>query len=381
MSSNNRILYSAQVPSIVGMGYEDIAHSGMVHGVQSVGINSNFNLEQAYELGQIEIFENIEGTPEIEVTLEKVIDGYPLIYLLASTGVTDTSASGLVARSKARCDFRLGIFGEEFNNVASATDNSGGAEVEVYCSGMYIGSVSYSLPVDGNATESVTLAGNNKEWLTGSNVMINGTAADPFDGSDTPFANGVVGAPSGGIQRREDVMIKHSILPQGIYGVNGTGVGNGFNNTTKENRVHLQSMSISTDFSREDVSELGKKTPYYRPAGFPIEVSCEIEAISTSGDFIAAFEEGDPSLHGTIASGNNTGEEIIYVVLRGGIVFDLGAKNRLSSVSYGGGDATGGNVTNSFSYSNFNDLDVKQIGHNNTGVMGYNNTSTNVFGT
>ena len=55
-------------------------------------------------------------------------------------------------------------------------------------------------------------------------------------------------------------------------------------------------MSVSTDFSREEVLELGRKTPYYRPASFPIEVSCEIEAITTSGDFIGAYELGDPDL-------------------------------------------------------------------------------------
>ena len=142
MSSNNRILYSCQVPSIVahgaGKNTGNKQKGGMVHGVQSIGITTNFNLEQAFELGQIEIYENIEGTPDVEVTMEKFIDGYPLMYLLASTGVTGTAASGLVARSKERCDVNLGIFGEEFNNVKEATFNNGDAEAQVYMSGMYI---------------------------------------------------------------------------------------------------------------------------------------------------------------------------------------------------------------------------------------------------
>ena len=139
--------------------------------------------------------------------------------------------------------------------------------------------------------------------------------------------------------------------------------------------VHLQSFSCSTDLGREDVLELGRKNPYARTANFPVEVTCEIEAVTTSGDFITALEDGDPAINNTAASGNNTSEENIHFVLRGGYSFDLGKKNRLSSVSYGGGDATGGNVSCTYSYTNFNDLDVKYIYHNHSGVMGFDNTA------
>ena len=386
MSSNNRILYSCQGVAISNMGDDSLTAGEMVHGVQSIGITTNFNLEQVFELGQIEIYENIEGTPDVEVTLEKVLDGYPLIYLMASTGVAGTNSSGILSRSKQRCDLRLGIYGEEFNNIDEATDNTGNAEVEVYCSGMYISSVGYTLPVDGNATESVTLAGNNKEWLTGAQVKLLNTTVTAFDGEDAPLALGSDGFASGGVQRREDVLLYASILPQSVRGTTGSGVANaflgaydGYSVFGSGQAVHLQNVSINTDFSREDVLELGRKTPYYRPANFPIEVTCEMEAITTSGDFVSAYEEGDPTLHNTVASGNNTREEIIYLVLRGGMVFDLGPKNRLSSVSYGGGDATGGNASVSYSYSNFNDLDVKQVGHNSVSVMGYNDTATSIF--
>jgi len=369
MSNNNRIFYSCQIVAVTNLGDDAITTGDMIHGVQSVGMTASFNVEQAFELGQIEIYENIEGTPDIEVTLEKVIDGSPLIYHMASTGVTDSNASGLVARSKQRCDVRLGIFDEAENNVASANDNSGNAEVEVYCSGLYIGSVGYTIPVEGNSTESLSLQGNNRTWLTGANVKIQSADVADFDGTDAPLALGVVNAASGGIQRREDVMLVDCVLPISIKGVAGSGVGNGALPAISGSipLVHLQSISISTDFSREDILELGRKTPYYRPAGFPIEVTCEIEAIASSGDFVQALENGDPTLYSTISSGNNTGEENIFIKLRAGIGFDLGTKNRLSSVSYGGGDATGGNVSTTYSYTNFNDLDVQHLGHNNVG--------------
>ena len=385
MSVNNRILYSCQIVTIAESGHGHIAGEPQpVHGVQSVGMTTSFNLEQAFELGQIEIYENIEGTPDVEVTLEKVLDGYPLIYLMASTGVVGSSASGLLARSKERCDVSLGIFGEEFNNVASATFNGGGAEVEVRCTGMYISSVSYSIPTDGNITESVTLVGNDKRWLTGANVNITNQTATLFDGLDDPMAlaagDTAFGA-SGGIQRREDVLVQYAILPESIYGVTKSApsvlpsYGNAWDAVEKAPKVHLQSINISTDFSRDDVLELGRKTPYYRPANFPVEVSCEIEAISTSGDFVEAAEVGDVDLFATASSGNNTQEEVIWIPIRCGVTLDLGRKNRLSSVSYGGGDATGGNVSNTYSYTNFNDFDVKQLGHNNQAVMGTGNAA------
>jgi hypothetical protein len=372
MSLNNRIFYACQAVAVANMGSASGSYgpSNILHGLQSVGITTNFNLEQAFELGQIEIYENIEGLPAVEVTLEKVLDGYPLIYHLASTGVTGSNASGLVARSKQRCDLRLGIYGEDFNNVAAATDNGGKPEVEVYCSGMYISSISYTLPADGNATESVTLVGNNKQWLVGNNVFISDAAVsttNALNGLDSPLA--LTGG-SGGIQRREDVLLVSSVLPVGITGVLGSGIGNAWAGTLGP-RIHLQSVSISTDFGREDVLELGRKAPFVRTANFPIEVTCEIEAITASGDFITAIEEGNPIFNGTVTQGNNTSEETIYLQLRGGYSFDLGSKNRLSSVSYGGGDAGGGNVSCTYSYSTFNTLDVRAFNAGYTKINPY----------
>ena len=71
-SSNNRIFYACQAVALTVEGDTSIVSGDMIHGLQSVGMTTNFNLEQAFELGQVEIYENIEGTPDIEVTLEKV---------------------------------------------------------------------------------------------------------------------------------------------------------------------------------------------------------------------------------------------------------------------------------------------------------------------
>lgn len=356
MAANNRIFYACQAVAIANYctdaGNYDAGN--IVHGLQSVGITTNFNLEQAFELGQIQIYENIEGLPDVEVTLEKVLDGYPLIYHLATTGAGDTNLS-LVPRSKQRCDVRLGIYSDELDAVGDAAAS---APVEVYCSGMYVSSVSYTIPVDGNATESVTLVGNNKAWIAGS--AMNTTVVNNLDGQDEPLA---LAGGSGGIQRREDVMLANSILPKSIFGPDADNISAVDGNALVGGvpRVHIQSVTISTDFAREDILELGRKAPYYRAPGFPIEVTCEIEAISVSGDFISAVEEGKANYVGTVNQGNNTTEERIKLKLRAGYLFDLGSKNRLSSVSYGGGDAGGGNVSCTYSYSTFNDLLVSGV--------------------
>jgi hypothetical protein len=357
MSQNNRIFYACQAVAIAPcfVSHTD-ANTVVAHGVQSVGITTNFNLEQAFELGQIQIYENIEGLPDVEVTLEKVLDGYPLVYHLASPRAT---SANLVGRSKERCCVGLGIYDESKDAV------TGVAPVEVYMSGMYISSVSYTFPTDGNSTESVTLVGNHKVWNTASPKLLTAAQAAeiPKDaqgrGVDAPAA--LVGG-SGGIQRREDVRMNLCVIPQSVYGVSqNTSAGNNWDSANSVPKAHIQNCTISTDFGREDILELGRKAPYYRSPNFPIEVTCELEVIAVSGDFVSAYEEGDPVYIGTVNEGNNTAEETIKIVLRDGTFFDLGSKNRLSSVTYGGGDAGGGNATITYSYTNFNDL---VVGHN-----------------
>jgi hypothetical protein len=355
MAENNRIFYACQAVSIAPC-FTHGATGPIVHGVQSVGITTNFNLEQAFELGQIQIYENIEGTPDVEVTLEKVLDGYPLMYHLASS---DATAGSLVNRAARRSCVALGIYPEDKDSV------TGNAPVEVYMSGMYISSLSYSFPTDGNCTESLTLVGNSKEWNSGAPKLIDSASAAgiPTDGNgagtDEPQA---YTDQLGGIQRREDVMVATSILPQSIYGVDqNDGAGNGWDASVGDEgapKVHIQNLTISTDLGRDDINELGRKTPYYRSPNFPTEVSSEFEVIAISGDFVSAYESGDPDLEGTPDEGNNTKEETIKIILRDGSIFDLGTKNRLSSVTYGGGDAGGGNATITYSYSTFNDLIV-----------------------
>ena len=52
----NRIFYAGQQLGFAQIGSNTFTAA---HGVQSVGLNTTFNLEEVFELGQISLYENI----------------------------------------------------------------------------------------------------------------------------------------------------------------------------------------------------------------------------------------------------------------------------------------------------------------------------------
>jgi len=339
--ANNRIFYACQAVFIGKTGHTPAAVGSpttagrFMQGVQSVGITSNFTLDQAFELGQIEIYENSEEVADIEVTLEKVLDGKPLLYGQACGNSVKTN---MVAAGKNRSDVYLGVYAD---TVSSTDSESVGAVV--MCSGMYISSVSYTYPTDGAATESVTLVGNDKYWsdniagvVPNPDTSYGASPATGLDGSDSSTTNN-----GSGLVRRQKVDIKNSTIPAEISNPMGT------TSTDKSKGYHISSISISADFGRESILELGSFGPYHRYAGYPIEVTAEFEVTAVSGDLV--------NVSGTA---ENLSDRTIVIKDDGGHVIDLGTKNKLSSVSYSGGDTGGGNATCTYSYSTFNDLKV-----------------------
>ena len=329
MAHNQRIFYACQAVAICSRGKNAVAATDVVHGLQSVGMSSTFTLDQVFEMGQVAIYENIEEVADIEVTLEKVIDGYKLIYDLATQGACKTS---LVSSSKVRTDVYLAVYDD-------GQDNATGIPKTVCMnSGMYVSSVSYSYSIDGSATESVTMVGNDRFWNTTHGAIGTaptaswGTVATGFD-SDTPKS---------GVVRRVDVDVVGSTLPEEVT------LQKGDDPVNLSGGNHIQSVSVSTDFGQENIQELGRFGPYHRYATFPIEVTAEFEVIATSGDLISVS-----------GSHPNLVNRSITIKDTAGTVLALGTKNKLSSVSYSGADTGGGNATVSYSYSNFNVLTVE----------------------
>lgn len=324
---NNRIFYAVHAVGIAGHGATTRTY---VHGVQSVGMNVTFNLEPVFELGLLPAYEDIENIPDVEVTLEKVLDGHAPLYMLATQ---DASTSTFVGRSSAKCMITLGIWDDTLESA------SGNPLVEVDMSGMLVSSVSYSFPADGNFTESVSFIGQHRNWSNTTKL------ANANTGTDAPITA------SGGVNRREDLMYGtgNTVIPSagggGIPGVPANGVPG--TNSEGFYDIHVSSISVNADYQREALVHLGNKTPYFRYPNFPSEVTCDIEVISTSGDFVNVDE-----------TSSNITNKTIKIKAREGTYIDLGTQNKLTSISYSGGDTGGGTVAVTYSYRNFNTMTV-----------------------
>ena len=332
-----------------------VAAAKFLHGVQSVGISTTFNLEQVFQLGQLEIYQDVEEVPDIEISIEKVLDDTNTAYQRAIgqptvvSGVTTTDVSdnntnfSITDVQNNKCDAYLTIHPDTAENAGDAGTGKN-AESYIWCSGMYVSSVSFNFPSDGNFTESVTLVGNHKKWYAGGATKI------------------LAGAPTTGSLDTGDIMKRHnfeldvipaSISPGGTSGFKGDPV--------------IQNVTVSTDFGREAINALGTKLPYHRYVTFPVEVTCEIEVVinDAMAQDIDALPLKDSNLseeqirikiwdeHQNDAAGIQGGATTLRHTI------DLGDKNKVTSITYGGGDTGGANATYSYSYRNFNKLNYK----------------------
>ena len=454
MPANNRIYYAVEQVHIVQDGITNPTQYDLVHGVQSVGMTTNFNLMSIFEVGQLSLYQQIEETPDIQVTLHKLLDGYIPAYCLATQ---KAYAPTLPARAVQKCGLALSIF-PETNLSATGTPISA-----VITSGMFVSSIRYSFPVEGHAVEELTLVGNNKIWAadprisnTGDQYWSSGVSGiiGGFNNQDTPIGLGGiqqrwdmkfwpapyliapptggfgVGTPSGstlqgaiaaavtglygqglsvlsGICYNQLVAVANymsgtsgvdiagqwadwdcTVLPPEVAGVNNpyptggnvassyTGINPyllpGINPVFTDSgnvRAHLRNINLSVNLNRESFTELGRKNPYFRSPQFPTEVTSEIEIIATSGDLISATEFGVLSTNAWETTsgcgqdgGNTPSGRTIRVAMCEGLRVYAGYRNKLASVNYTGGDATGGHVTVSYTYHTFNDFTVMHSG-------------------
>lgn len=316
--ANDRTFYACQAVAVAiqtpnettGL-YEEPADNAyqFLHGVQTIGLNTSFDLDNVFELGQLEIYDTILKIPQIEITLEKALDNHPSLYTLAAPN------QDLLLDSKNRVCVKFAIYKDTENAGVSTPLHT------VKCTGMYVNNVSYQFPVDGQLTESVTLVGNHKAW---SNSTLNGIPAAITDG-DAATADEPLG---GHVLTRKDVT--SMTLPNGSSKV--------------------QSITLSVDLGREDLLQLGQKAPYARIPNYPVEVTAEVEYLV------------DENTMETVAFDQDTNDLPVQnqaiSVGAGYYTVDLGNKCYLKSVTYGGGDASGGNATVKYSYSTYNTFNV-----------------------
>jgi len=282
-------------------------------GVQSVSVGTTFNLEDVFHIGQLDAYENVEGIPEVEVTAERVLDGTKPFWLMA-TDPEFTTLKGRTARYK--IDVAVNVYPDTQDSAVGSPDSV------CVASGMAISAWGVTFPTDGNFTETMTLVGNDKTW-----GLEEGTPSGIF-----PFAASydatVIGS---GVQRSENFDLSNTTLPADV--------------PTPE---HIQSIEVAVDIAREEIFQLGSKTPFFRAVTFPVTVTTTFETITDKGDLVTALGNGRANLV------NRT----IILKTQGGLKVNLGTKNKLSSVTFEGFDAGGGNGTVTYEYTNSNALTI-----------------------
>lgn len=327
-------------PYVTDDNGESFAYTGWVvpNGIQSVGFSTSVAFEPIFQLGQTEIYGRTESqSPTVECTISKAIDGTQLLYATLNGGSTahNKLPAELAANS---ADIELGVYHDSIPGVGGS---SGAAESFVYCSGMYISNVQYQFPLDGVAKEDITLIGDSKKWSTSA-------AGTALSSLGTSYNSGSAPMP----YQRWLVDTSGSTLPYGISG------------------WPLQSVSITMAIGREAIQELGTRGKYCRYATFPFEVTSEFEVIAgkhqptgSTVDVVDGNYDFDNDYTANCTPIIPTGfldQPIVVNVCSSGTpyTFDLGTKNRVTSVNHAGGDTGGGNVTLTYSFQNYNFLKV-----------------------
>jgi len=350
--SNNRIHFGIRAMGIAPDGSTTYTN---VHGLQSMGISTNYNLDLAQEIGQLQPYQLLEQVPDVEINTEKVLDGYPPVYCLATQQGTDASLAG---RSNAKCAVATSIFTDTQNSA------SGNPICQLTCSGVFIGQVGFNFPTEGFFTENVTFLGTSKVWITSAFTYTGG-----FLNNDQPLA---ISSGAGGVQRRQNLIFggpattldangqvlatkgasRCTVLPPDIPGISASGTND---QTAGQYGCHVHNISVSANLGREPIYELGRRFYYFRYVSYPVQVSCDIEVTAHTGDLINVTEAG------AAGSGLNLLNRSIRIGTQEGLFIDLGVENKLNSITQAGANVDGSNMTNTFNYVTYNNFTVNHL--------------------
>jgi hypothetical protein len=331
--SNKRIFYATQALTLTPVDAQgNKGHELIPGGVQSVGVNTNFNLEKIFQLGQLELYDSVENNPEVEITINKVFDGTKPLFLITMGGSHNTTSQSLVGGQNNRVNMNLSVFKD------TELGSSGTPEAVLSCTGLYASNFSYTFPTDGNATEEVSLVGTDKTWK---------------NWTDYSHASGDTGRVWGssvvskGIARRWKFDYDNCLFPTGTGGMKD---------------AVLSNVTVSMDLGREAIYTLGEYEPYLRYVNFPVEITTEITSIGTVGDFLD-ISANTYSCTGTSSIKDFPIKFVICGTTSGDkLTIDLGTKNKLQSVNYTGGDTGGGNVEISYSFTTDNSFNMVASG-------------------
>ena len=340
-------------------------------GIQSVGFSTSVAFEPMFQLGQTEVYGRMETqSPQVECTISKAIDGSQMLYTTLNGGHAAANNKAPAELASNQVEIALGVYAE------SVPYASGNTQAAVYCSGMYVSNLQIQLPLDGVATEQLTLVGDTRKWMDSTN---------PIAANLGTSSRGVIGSGSApSAYQRWTLDTAGSTLPLGVKD------------------YPLQSVNVTMAIGREVIQELGTRGKYCRYATFPFEVTSEFEVIAgrhradadgVSGNdqaiVISGYDfrnyagyacasatvydttsDGTPDALASVDGGEIDGgyrDQEIKIKLCGAstsdhVTIDLGKKNRVTSVNYAGGDTGGGNVTLTYSFQNYNFLQLDGVG-------------------
>lgn len=352
--ANRRIFWAGRA---LGIAPFNAAGSAYVtcHGVQSAGLSTNFSLENIQELGQLNVYQLVEMVPEVEVTAEKFLDGNTLLFHASTQGGTDGS---LVGRSNAQCMIAMPVYGDTQGAASGLPQN------ETVASGMYVSQMTYTFSTDAPFREACTFVGNQVLYKS-SNFDFQPTG---LINNDVPLAL----AGSGGVQVKQHLVFFPilassdpnysketsstldgngqlnaflTILPPEV-GVSSSGTND--RDSAGNYLAHVTNITCSCNLGRDEILELGRKLPYYRPVTWPVTATTEISVVALNSANVNATELGLDGL------GNNLVNRSIRVRARDGTYIDMGPSNKLQTISFQGADAAGGNATLTYSYITYN---------------------------
>lgn len=353
----SRIYYAIEQFSIAADGSTYRA----IKGAQTVSFSTDNPLTQIFQLGRLDVYGTISDLPTINLTAEKYLDGYPLIYHEASRLAATPDLNG---RTVKRCSLGLSVFDN------SQTSASGDPNCMIEISGADISSVSYTFSVDGVHRESVGFAGNDI-IVSSDDQIVNSVAAARAAALDIPGT--MTGTFTPFLSQKEHILydptivtldINNSVedpdvtvLPQDIAGIDASGVNV---ETSGVLAALIQNITVSVDLNRTEIKALGSKAVQYRYVEYPVEVTTEIETIPNTCAIRSATAEGvlNDGDRCDANYGKNIKDRTIRIATCEGTRVYTGLKNQLRSQNWSGGDAEGGNVTVSYSYVTYNDFTV-----------------------
>lgn len=286
---SNRVFYACHAIAING---------AFVRGGQSVGMNTTFDLEPVFQLGQLKQIDTVTLSPQVEITVSRVLEN-------GSTILSGTFEEIFEPATNTICV----SVGDDTSPLLTSASSS------IFCEKAGVTGVTYNFPVDGVFTEEVTYLAYSK---TAGGCSV--TAAEIQDLTGQIVATRQYyqsGAPS--------------IV---------TSAGN------------LTNLTISTSPGRELMYKLGQYQAFHSYVNTPAEVTVEFEVTATSTDNIGWVEAA--ACQGP--SGPAFASQDINIDICGS-TFSM-EKCKLSNITYGGGDTGGGNATINFTYTTFNSLTI-----------------------